>query len=101
MAERPGSLVNPIDLFRTGISFDGEFDVAWFKNIPSADAATKRLTFLNTPRNVFELTKRGYGGPALNEMWKAVFRACVSFDVPIPTELHHLASELGVFVQPE
>jgi len=101
MAERPGYLVNPINLFRGSIPFEGEFDVDWFCKIPSESAARLRLDFLRTPKNIFELRNRGYGGPALNRMWREVFRACAGFGVPVHTELRHLASELGVILPPE
>lgn len=98
MAERPGTHVNPIEMFRGALVFEGEIDVEWFTKIPSASAAQARLDFLRTPSNVYELRKRGYGGPALDRMWKAVYRACISFEVSIPSELHHHASELGIVI---
>ena len=93
--------VNPVDMFRSGLAFDGEIDIDHFVKIPSADLAREKLDFLRTPRNVHELMRRGYGGPALERMWKAVYRACVSFDIPIPTELWHHARELGVVIPEE
>lgn len=96
--ELPGSHINPINMFRSGIAIDGDFDVEWFCTIPSASAAEARLLFLRTPRNIHELIKRGYGGPALDRMWKSVYRGCLQFNVPIPTELHQHADQLGVVV---
>lgn len=96
--QRPGRNVNPVEMFRGAISFPGDFDVDWFCKVPSADAASARLDFLRTPSNIFELRRRGYAGAPLDRMWRSVYRACLSFDVPIPSELHHHAEELGVVV---
>lgn len=90
--------LNRVDLFRDGLPFDGDIDVDWFVQIPSADVAEKRLDFLRTPGNVYDLLKRGYGGAPIERMWKAVFRACLSYDVVIPTSLHGYARELGVVI---
>lgn len=96
--ERPGSHVAIHEFFQSGIQFEGDFDVDWFCKVTSETVARKRLEFLRTPKNIFELRRRGYGGPALDRMWRAVLRGCLSFQVPIPSELHHHASELGIII---
>lgn len=98
--ERPGYMIPIANLFK-GDLVDGEIDVDWFCMIKSEGAARARLEFMRTPKNIFALRKRGYGGEPLNRMWKAVFRGCIAHGVPIPSELNHLASELGVIVPPE
>lgn len=75
-----------------------QFDVDWFCDVHSADLARKRLTFLSTPGNIFKLQKHGYGGPALNRMWRAVLRACISYAVPLNARQIHMADSLGVIV---
>jgi hypothetical protein len=97
MAERPSNLVNPVELFRDGIPFEGEIDVRWFLQIPNADVASARLDWMAVPGNISELLKRGYED-VLPEMWKAVFRACIGYGVPIPEGLKGLAGEYGIVV---
>lgn len=96
--ERPGTLVVPINVFSQGIPFDGDIDVDWFCNIPSAAAASARLDFLRAPLNQSELMKRGYGHGPMDRMWASVYRACIGFGVPIPSELRHHADLLGVII---
>lgn len=91
-----GDLINRVDLFRSGFPFEGEIDVEWFVKIPNAHTAEKRLEFLRTPRNIAELIKRGYEGEALERMWKAVYRSCLTYDVPIPKAQHGHARDIGV-----
>ena len=98
--KRPGSLVNPLDVFRdgTGLEPNQDIDVDWFVQIPNRSVARARLDFLRTPGNIFDLMKNGYGGQPLDRMWKAVYRACIGFGEPLPDYLDHHAESLGVIV---
>jgi hypothetical protein len=96
-----GDYVNRLDLFRSGIPFEGEIDVDWFVTIPNQQTAETRLRFLRTSRNIEELISRGYGGEALDRMWKAVYRSCLVYGVPIPRAQHGHARELGVVITDE
>lgn len=88
--------VNPIEMFRGGIPFEGDIDVPWFTKVPNASVAQDRLAFLQSPSNVAELMRRGYGGDPLNAMWKAVYRACATYGVVVPSSMKGHARELGV-----
>lgn len=75
-----------------------DFDVDWFSDVQSADVARKRLDFLRSPGNIYKLREHGFAGPALDRMWRAVLRACISYGIPLPTTQIHLAQELGIVV---
>lgn len=90
--------INRIDVFQDGIPFEGEVDVEWFLQIPNYDVASARLEFLRTPGNISDLLKRGHGGEDIERMWKAVYRACIGFDVPLPLTAQAHARELGIVV---
>lgn len=92
----PSENINLLDLFRGGVPFEGEFDVDWFVNIPSQAAAEERLAFITNQRNVSELIKRGYGGQPMERMYRAVYRACIGYGVPLTDSAKHHASTLGV-----
>lgn len=89
-------MMNVLDLFRVGIPFDGDIDVEHFVTIRTAAEAQARLDFLRSKAVIAELMRRGYGGPCLNRMWKAVYRGCLAYGVAIPTSLHGHARMLGV-----
>jgi hypothetical protein len=88
--------VDPFKIFQGGIPFEGDIDVDWFCDIPNAHVARKRLEWLSSPSIIAELGRRGYHGAPLNRMWKAVYRACLSFDEPIPSTRRGHAETLGV-----
>lgn len=98
MSGLPKENINFLNTFRAGLPFEGEFDVDWFVKIPSKAAAEERLEFIRNQRNVTELINRGYGGEALNRMYRAVYRACIGYDVPLTSSMKHHASTLGVIV---
>lgn len=90
--------VSPLEMFRGGIPFEGDIDVEYFVTVRNAQQAKDRLDFLRDKSVIAELMRRGYEGPALERMWKAVYRGCLAYDVPIPPSLHGHARMLGVEV---
>lgn len=89
-------MTQELRMFQSGIPFEGDIDVDWFCNVPSGQVARQRLEWLSNGANVAELMRRGYGGAPLTRMWKAIYRACVAFDEPIPSSRHGHAESLGV-----
>jgi len=85
--------------YADGTDFDwDDFDVDWFCDVPSADVAKQRLDFLSTAGNIYKLRDHGYAGPALDRMWKAILRKCISYAIPLtPTQIH-IGQELGIVV---
>lgn len=88
--------VNHLDLFRAGIPFEGDIDVEHFVTVRNEREAQDRLDFLRSRLVIAELMRRGYDGPALDRMWRAVYRGCLAYGVPVPGALHGHARLLGV-----
>ena len=92
---------NALQIFATTYSDDSDFnwdnfDVVWFCDISNADVAQRRLDFLRQAGNIYKLRRHGFGGPALDRMWRSVLRACVSFSIPLTTTQQHMAQEFGI-----
>ena len=87
-----------LEEYVSGIPFDGAIDMDYFVKVPNAFVAQARLDFLVQQSNIHELLRRGYGGAALEAMWKAVYRACLAYGVSIPTDQQGHARELGVII---
>lgn len=92
-----------LDIFRSTYSDESDFnwddfDVDWFCDVQNQDVAQQRLDFLRSPGNIYKLRHHGYGGAALDRMWKAVLRAAIGYGIPLDETQKHVAQELGIFV---
>jgi len=75
-----------------------DFNVEWFCRVDSAEVAQARLDFLRSPGNIYKLQAHGYGGPAVQRMWRSVLRACIGYSIPLAPAQVHMAQELGIVV---
>lgn len=75
-----------------------DFDVNWFCDVQNAEVARARLDFLRSPGNIYKLNRHGYGGPAVQRMWRSVLRACLGFGIQLDVPQIHMAQELGIIV---
>lgn len=86
--------MHPLDLFtgRHGRA-DGPIDLDHFMSITGPDIAFKRLYFMLD--NETELHNH-HTGVEIDRLWKAVYRGCIAYGVPIPDNQRGHAAILGV-----
>jgi len=77
------------------ITFKGPLDIEYFERVPNADIARAKLAWIMRPANEIELRKR-HDPEEVARMWRAVFRGCLMFGVPIPDKLKPYGRAIGV-----
>lgn len=87
-----------IDAFRgTGANLTGPLDLEHFADIPNASVATQAIDLIDNPAFIAQLTKF-HTEKEINELKKAVYRACIAHGVPLPSDCIVNARMLGVIV---
>lgn len=90
-----------IDAFR-GSGIDDELmekglDIEYLTHIPNASVAHDALDLIMNPAAVALLGKH-HTEPEINQIKRAIFRACITHDVPLPSAAAREARLLGVIV---
>ena len=92
------SLDYKIDAFRgTGYDGSGPLDLAYFKQIPNESVAHKALELIANPSFIALLGKH-HTEDEINDLKRAVYRACVKHSVAMPARCVVNARMLGIIV---
>lgn len=94
----PNMIRGPLDAWGAHhIPFEGPLDIDYFCDIPNAEVARRCLAFLSDGTNEIEINKRHVMSD-IHRMWKATFRACLSYGVPLSANNKQYARMLGVAI---
>jgi hypothetical protein len=89
------------DVFRGAgiddLSIENGVKLDYFMNLPNASAAIEALDLIMNPAAILTLGKV-HTEDEINRMKRAVFRACISHGVPLPSRAVVQARMLGVVV---
>lgn len=93
-----GEDIHPAEAFR-GTDIEEKLDVGYFTHITNETVARKALDFLLQPGHISSLIDLGHSSDEISMMWRAAYRGCIQFNVPIPTSRVGHARALGVIVE--